>query len=101
MAVTVDDNPGRLRYELHEDGNLAAFVQYELDEQVVELIHTETLDGFTGRGLASQLIQGALDDVRKHDRQVRPYCSFVQRFITEHDGYRDLVPAADLERFEL
>ena len=42
MAVNVTDNPVKSRYEVHEDGELAGFVQYERAGDMIILIHTET-----------------------------------------------------------
>jgi predicted GNAT family acetyltransferase len=55
--------------------------------------HTEVFDGFSGRGLASELIRGALDDVRSLGLHVIPICPFVKAFLAEHREYLDLVDA--------
>jgi predicted GNAT family acetyltransferase len=55
--------------------------------------HTEVREGFTGRGLASELIRGALDDVRSQGLHVIPICPFVKAFLAEHRDYLDLVDA--------
>jgi uncharacterized protein len=102
--TTVRDNPegsDRGRYEIYEDGALAAFSVYQLDGSVAEFVHTETLDGYTGRGLAGELVAGALDDARKRGLQVRPLCPFVRSFIAEHPEYVDLVPGGERRRFRL
>jgi predicted GNAT family acetyltransferase len=99
MSVTVADHPERMRYELLDGDELAAFTQYRLRGGVVEFVHTETLPGFEGRGLAAQLVRGALDDVRRRARSVRPLCPYVRSFLQRHREYQDLVPEA--ERSEL
>jgi uncharacterized protein len=99
MSVSVENNPAESRYELRDDGQLAALAEYRRADAVVEFTHTETLDGFGGRGLASQLIQAALDDTRQQGAQVRPYCPFVRRYISEHQEYLDLVPSDERGRF--
>jgi hypothetical protein len=100
-AVQVRDNPGESRYEIYVDDRLAGFTQYVVDGPVTDFVHTEVDDEFSGRGLASQLIQQALDDARRRGWQVMPYCRFVKGFIAKHPEYRDLVPAAQRERFGL
>jgi predicted GNAT family acetyltransferase len=101
MSTEVRDNPDEQRYELHEDGTLASFVTYRPDGDVLELVHTETFDGFEGRGLAGTLVHDTLDDLRRRGLQVRPVCPFVQRYLKENADYRDLIPEAERSRFGL
>jgi len=92
MATTVTDNTAHSRYELHVDGELGAFLQYQLRGDVTDLIHTETVAGFEGQGLASILVAGVLDDVRSQGRQIRPTCPYVRRYLSKHPEQHDLVP---------
>lgn len=92
MTITVTDNSAESRYELHTDGQLAAFVVYRLDGNVTDMIHTETLAGFAGQGFAGQLVAGALADVRRLGRHVRPTCPYVRGYLDKHPDQRDLVP---------
>ena len=61
MAENVTDNPGKSRYEVHEDGALAGSVQYERAGDTIILIHTETEPRFRGAGLAGRLVQACLE----------------------------------------
>lgn len=101
MTTTVRDNAGEHRYEIWEDGTLAGFVVYELDGGFADFVHTETLAGFEGRGLASTLVRDALDDARRRGWQVRPFCPYVRGFIERHGEYLDLVPWDSREMFGL
>jgi uncharacterized protein len=97
----VRDNPDESRYEIRIDGELAGFTEYTLHGTQADFTHTQVDEGFTGRGLASELIRAALDDARQRGWQVMPYCRFVRAFIGKHPEYRDLVPAEQHERFQL
>ncbi len=96
--VTVTD---RERYEIRVDEKLAGFLRYRLRHDFIELIHTEINDKFEGRGLGSQLIAFALDDARKRDLAVLPFCPFVNDYIQRHRQYADLVPEGRREAFGL
>ena len=101
MDVEVTDNPDKARFEIVADGELAGFVQYHLRDGVIAFTHTETDERFRGHGLASQLVQTALDSARARQLAVLPYCPFVRSWITEHPEYADLVPLDRREQFGL
>jgi uncharacterized protein len=87
----VRDNRDRSRYELVDDGQVVAFVQYSMRGGRIILVHTEVDDARAGKGLASRLIAGALDDLRRRGLLVVPVCPFVEAFIAKHPEYDDLV----------
>ena len=87
-AIVVADNQGAHRYELRVNGELAAFTDYRLEPNAetperpasprrIVLVHTETLDGFAGHGLASRLVRAELDTARSRGLRVVPRCPFV------------------------
>jgi uncharacterized protein len=101
VTNTVQDAPERSRYEIRVDGELAGFAEYERHHRSIAFTHTEIDPRFEGRGLASQLIRAALDDVRMSGLPVLPFCPFVRAFIEHHPEYVDLVPEARREAFGL
>ena len=112
-SVLVIDAPERGRFEISIDGVPIGFTDYtdaagaargegvdetadSAEHRAVErtFVHTEIDEAYGGRGLATILIQTALDSSRTKDLLVIPTCSAVQRFIAKHPDYLDLVPAA-------
>jgi predicted GNAT family acetyltransferase len=88
------------RYEIVVDGVVAGFTEArEGDGGVVAMPHTVVEDAFEGRGLAGELVRGALDDLRARGRLVHPFCPYVKGWIQRHPDFRDLVD--DPERFGL
>ncbi len=90
-TVTVTDNPGASRYEIHRDGAVAGFAAYRQEGNRVVFTHTEVQPAHEGRGLGSRLVQGALDDVRAGRRSAVPQCPFVAAWVREHPAYADLI----------
>jgi predicted GNAT family acetyltransferase len=88
----ITDNPDQHRYEIRVDDELAGFVQYRRREGLIALIHTEIDTRFEGKGLASQLIAGVLDEARTAGVSVLPFCPFVNGYIERHREYVALVP---------
>jgi uncharacterized protein len=97
----VRDNSGESRYEIWLDDELAGFTEYSLHGTEADFTHTQIEGRFEGHGLATQLIQAALDDARRRGWQVMPYCPFVRKFVANHAEYQDLVPAGHRARFGL
>src|SRR6516165_63787 len=83
---TVVNNPAQHRYELAVDGHVAA-TYYELAGKVITFVHTEVPAELGGRGIGSQLIRGALDQVRADGLKVVAQCPFVKAFIEKNAAY--------------
>ena len=86
----VIDNPTEHRYELTVDGHLAG-AYYKLSDDVITFVHTEVPKELGGRGIGSQLVKGALDDVRARNLKVVAQCPFVAGYIGKHADYSDLL----------
>jgi uncharacterized protein len=93
MAISVRDNPARLRYEIIDDDRVIGRVTYSRLDNTVTFLHTEVDRDRRGGGYAEQLVQAALDDARSRGEQVRARCQYVARFIDEHPEYADLLAA--------
>ncbi|MCW2851556.1 MAG: hypothetical protein JWM84_1220 [Nocardioides sp.] len=92
MAATqVTDNPVRHRFEITVDGRLAGFVEYQLSDGRIDLIHTVVRDEFEGKGIGGTLVKHALDTARERGLRVTPTCPFVADYIERHPAYADLV----------
>ena len=80
------------RFELEVDGHIAA-TYYKLADGVITFIHTEVPPELGGKGIGSQLIKGALDQVRTDGLKVIAECPFVKAYIEKHPDYADLLKA--------
>jgi len=89
-TATVRDNPAENRYELIVDGHLAA-AYYKSSDGVITFVHTEVPKELGGRGIGSQLVKGALDDVRAKNLKVVAQCPFVAGYIGKHADYSNLL----------
>jgi len=90
-SVTVRDNPTELRYEALADGELIGSIRYRTEPGLVVLIHTEVAPAAEGAGVGSDLVRGALDDIRARGLRVVPLCPFAAAYIHRHPEYADLV----------
>lgn len=90
MAGSVRDNTEKSRFEL-DVGNEIAFATYRLTPSAVIITHTETPRALRGRGIASELVKGALDLIRRDGRKVIAGCGFVVDYLEKHPEAADLV----------
>ncbi len=101
MTNAVIDNAPAHRFEIHVDDQLAGFVTYRRSAGMIDLVHTEIDDAFSGQGLAGELVAHVLDTVRAEGVAVLPSCPYVRSFIVKHPEYLDLVPADRRASFDL
>ena len=105
---SVRDNPQELRYELLDDsGAMIGEIRYVIEPGAVALVHTEVDPGFQGQGLASELVQGAMNDLRDRGLKMIPVCPYVRAWLRRHPEQADLAqpltglrPSANEERHE-
>jgi predicted GNAT family acetyltransferase len=100
-TIEVTDHPEAGRYEVHVDGALAGFAEYQRTPGRITFTHTEVDSAFGGRGLAGSLARVSLDEAREAGLEVLPFCPFYRSWIQKHPDYRDLVPADRRAEFDL
>lgn len=90
--ISVVHNPDRNRYEVRSGDIVAGFTTYQLsDDDHVDFTHTEVDDVFSGQGLAGRLVSEAIADVQQRGKRVVPHCSYVAKWLTEHDEYDEII----------
>jgi uncharacterized protein len=87
---SVRDNKTLSRFELDVEGALA-FANYRRTPSAVVITHTETPRPLRGRGIASQLVEGALQLIRADGLKVIAGCGFVVDYLQKHPEFADLV----------
>ena len=85
----VRDNKALSRFELDVEGAIA-FANYRLAPGSVIITHTETPRNLRGRGIASELVKGALELIRADGLKVVAGCGFVVDYLQKHPEYADL-----------
>ena len=102
MSISILKNDELNRFEIYSDGELAGFVDFKIENQMISYTHTEIDPRFGGQGLGSQLIKEALDEALEQNLEVAPYCSFVSAYIKKNsEKYLDLVPKSGRNLFDL
>ena len=82
----VRDNKAKSRFELDVEGTVA-FANYRLSPSTVIITHTETPRALRGRGIASELVQGALELIGADGLKVVAGCGFVVDYLSKHPEF--------------
>ncbi|GAB38325.1 GNAT family N-acetyltransferase [Gordonia sputi] len=81
------------RYQISVDGRVAGLTAYrdrDHDGSAERVFyHTEVGPDFGGRGLATILVQEALDDSIAAGKLIVPVCPMVRHFLSEHTDYAE------------
>jgi predicted GNAT family acetyltransferase len=86
----VRDNKAEQEFELVVDGH-RALAAYQIEDDTIVFTHTLVPNAIEGRGVASKLIRGALDQARDRGLKVVPQCQFVAAYIKRHPDTQDLL----------
>jgi len=87
--TAVRDNKAQNRFELDVEGAVA-FANYRVTPTAVIITHTETPRPLRGRGIASELVRGALELIRADGRKVVAGCGFVVDYLHKNPEFADL-----------
>ena len=90
MRLEVRHNPEASRFEGFVEGELC-WAEYRMAGDVMRIVHTEVPYRFEGRGLAGQVVQGALDHARANGLKVAPACGYVRAYMRRHPDTHDLL----------
>jgi predicted GNAT family acetyltransferase len=87
--ASVRDNKAQNRFELNV-GDAVAFASYRHTASAIIITHTETPRSLRGRGIASELVKGALELIRADGRKVIAGCGFVVDYLRKHPEFADI-----------
>ncbi|WP_345376305.1 GNAT family N-acetyltransferase [Frondihabitans cladoniiphilus] len=91
MSVEVRNDKSQNQYTILDDGRPVGFAVYQVSGHDIAFTHTEVDPSEQGKGLASILVQEALDDVKATtDLRVVPACSYVANWVEKHQEYEEL-----------
>jgi predicted GNAT family acetyltransferase len=86
----VVNNMSKNRYELEVNGHVAA-IYYRFVDGIVVFTHTQVPPEIRDTYAASDLMKGALDQVRADRFRANAQCPFMKDWIDQHPDYADLL----------
>jgi predicted GNAT family acetyltransferase len=87
---SISNNADESRFEAHVDGHTGV-LDYQMDGDVIALVHTGVPDAIDNRGVGTALVRFALDYAEEHGLRVQPDCVFAEGFIEKNPEYQHLV----------
>ncbi|RJO76839.1 N-acetyltransferase [Nocardia panacis] len=90
MPTEIRDNIALERFEIHVDGTLVGYTDYQDTAAERAFVHTEIHGAGTGYG--HELIESALNATGVEGLGVLPMCPLVQQFVEQRPEYLTMVP---------
>ncbi len=91
QEIAIQNNAESGSYEAILDGKVVGLVVYERRDGRMIFRHTIVDPGYRGRGIATELVRGALDDLVAQGLTLTNYCGFIDSFITANPAYAKVV----------
>ncbi|MBK8461267.1 MAG: GNAT family N-acetyltransferase [Micropruina sp.] len=92
MDEVLTHNRETSRFELRIDGALVGYAHYRLKNGVAIFDSTVVKPEFRGHGIASRLMDFAVEQVRAEQGwRIRPVCSFVVDYAKRNPAVADLI----------
>ncbi len=79
MAHELIHNEAECKYEYHIDGHVA-YITYDDQNGNMHLTHTIVPDALAGKGLAKELLEDVLEQIRKAGKKAVAECSYVVKY---------------------
>lgn len=83
-------NKEKSRYEFQIEG-LIADADYRKIDDVMVITHVGVPYPLEGKGIASQLVEKMLQDIKRQNLKVKPVCPFVVAYIKRHPEWQEIV----------
>ena len=94
MSTTVVHESDQHRYVIELDGTPVGQTRYSQVGNHRIFTHTEIEPDHEGQGLASELVEQALTQVRAEGLRIQATCPYVVRWLSRHHQFDDIVDPA-------
>lgn len=83
MEYKVKHFPEQRLFKVEIDGH-TAFVEYQLSDNSLDIIHTIVPKPIEGRGIAAALVKTAYDYALEHSLKPKATCSYAVKWLERH-----------------
>ncbi len=86
--IPLYNNIAQKRFEMNVNGS-TAFIAYNLENNLLTLVHTEVPEALRGQGAGSAIILKTLEYAREKNFTIKPVCPFVVAYIQHHPEWQE------------
>lgn len=90
MEFELEDNKEKKRFEVEIEAS-TAFVEYQKNNEIISLTHTEVPEELGGQGVGSKMIGKVLSKIKEDGKKVKISCPFIKNYVDKHPEFNDLV----------
>lgn len=83
-------NEEKMRFEIEVNGHFA-FIDYEILDSRIALVHTSADPELKGTGAAIAVVEKTLEYIEKSGKLLLPYCPYVFVYIKKHPEWKRIV----------
>jgi predicted GNAT family acetyltransferase len=94
MSLEIHNDEKARKFYAVIDGQ-EAVIEYAKMDGTYNLAHTYVPEELRGQGIAEQLVQGTLEQIRREGAEFLPSCPYIQAFLKRHPEYQEGVPEAE------
>lgn len=89
--VAVVHRPAESRWEAMSGEDVVGHLSYDTAGNTVDLHHTVVDPAHRNKGVAAQLVEEAVREIRAEKMSLRPTCSYVRAWMEQHPEHQDLL----------
>lgn len=89
-AYEVTNNTELEQFEIKDSGE-TAFLEYDIKEGNISILHTDVPDILGGKGIGSALVEHAFNYARQEKLGLKVYCSFAAVYAKRHPDWNDII----------
>jgi len=93
-TLPVTNNSAKSRFEIVA-GEDIAWLDYELDGDVIRYTHTEVPKALQGKGMAKKLAYAVMEYAQTNQLEVEAICPVVVKYVKEHPEYQGFTKYED------
>lgn len=83
-------NKEKSRAEAIEDDKIIGLCEYKINDDVIDIYHTEVDKAYGGKGIAKKLLDEVVNLARNENKKIFPACSYVAKKFDEDERYEDV-----------
>ena len=94
MSIEVKHDSDKKTFYAVNDGQVATLDYEPLSDTELEYKRTFVPEELRNQGIASTIVEHALEFARKKGYKVRPSCPFVKSYIDEHPRFQEITTSS-------